>query len=149
MKTPIATLAAVALMLALSSSAHAANFCVSFGSAHIVASGLVLPAKGTCTSFNGFYTNKNGLLLAGEVCKSSNGTTFLFNTFTQFNSQLPDSLVGKWTAASGKGTGTECTSAACNSFTVTVTKCSNVTISGDLSGFDAPGTQPFLTTEEH
>lgn len=137
------------IALSLSSIAHAANFCAAFGGANIVASGLVLPAKGTCTSFNGFYTKPSGLLLAGEVCRSSNGTTFLFNTFTQFNSQLPDSLVGKWSASSGQGKGIECTSAVCNPFTVTVRTCKDVTIPSDLSGLESAVSTPFLTTEDH
>ena len=140
--------AAVALTLFLASSAHAANFCVSFGGAQVIASGLILPVKGTCSAFNGFYANKPGLLLAGDVCRSSNGTTFLFNTFTQFNG-LPDSLAGTWVASSGAGSGKECTSATCLSFNVAVIKCpNNVTVPADLMDIESETSSPDLTTAE-
>jgi hypothetical protein len=141
-------MAGVALTLLLASSAHATNFCVSFGGAQIVASGLILPAKGACSAFNGFFANKAGLLLAGDVCRSSNGTTFLFNTFTQFNA-LPDTLAGTWAASSGAGSGNECSSARCLSFNVAVTKCpNNVKVPADLSGSEAEVFSPALTTGE-
>src|ERR1019366_1636431 len=118
----------------------------SFGGAHVVASGLTIPIKGTCTSFNGFYANQANFLLAGDICKSSDGSTVLFNTFTQFNGK-PDSLVGKWSTSTGTGSGNECNS-TCTAFTVTVTKCpDNVPIPHDLPGFESETSSPFLTAE--
>jgi len=135
-------------MFLLTSTAHANNFCVSFGGARIVASGLTIPVKGTCASFNGFYANKAGLLLAGDICRSSDGTTVLFNTFTQAGG-LPDTLAGKWGASSGAGSGNECSSASCSPFAVTVTKCpSNVTVPANVSDFESEAPSPFPTTEE-
>ena len=106
---------------------HAANFCVSFGGAQVVATGLTLPARGVCVAFNGFTANKAGILLAGDVCRSSNGTIFLFNTFTQ-SQNVPDSLAGSWAASNGTGSGNECSNAGCTSFAVKVTKCGAFTI---------------------
>ncbi len=92
-----------------------------------------MPAKGSCAAFNGFFRNRTGLLLAGDVCRSSNGTTFLFNLFTQ-TAGLTDSLAGTWAAATGKGSGMECFNTPCLSFAVTVTKCpATVTIPADLA----------------
>ncbi len=124
MKSRCASLIVAAMLLAASSS-HAANFCLTLGSAQVVASGLTIPVKGTCASFNGFYRGPSnaGLLLAGDICKSSDGSTVIFNTFTQHNGQ-PDSLVGAWLTAKGTGSGNECTAGAkCLAFAVTVTKC--------------------------
>lgn len=147
MHTRRAAVAAVFLAFFLTSTAHASNFCLSFGSARVVASGLTIPVKGTCTTFNGFYANRPGLLLAGDVCRSSNGTTFLFNTFTQFN-KLPDTLAGTWAASNGAGSGNECSSAGCNSFAVAVTKCPlGVPIPADLPGFESETPSSFLTQE--
>jgi hypothetical protein len=150
----VAAALAAAFTPACASLAHATNFCVSFGGARVVASGLVVPLRGTCTSFNGFYANQANVLLAGDICRSSDNTTVLFNTFTQFNGK-PDSLVGKWSAATGTGFGNECNS-VCTAFTVTVTKCAKVIpIPQDLSDLQSEQ-QPdqgdaapqFLTTEE-
>ncbi len=137
MKMKMATLVAVSLTLLLRSSAYASNFCVSFGGAQVVVSGLVLPAKGTCAAFNGFVANKPGLLMSGDVCRSSDATTFLFNTFTQFNG-LPDSFAGTWSASSGTGSGEECSSSPCIPFAVAVTKCpASVKIPNDVVGFES------------
>ena len=137
MKMKIAGLTVMLLTLTLSSAAYAANFCVSFGGAQVVVSGLILPAKGTCAAFNGFVANKPGLLIAGDVCRSSDATTFLFNTFTQFNG-LPDTFAGTWSAATGTGSGQECSSGPCISFVVAVTKCAaSVKIPKDIVGFDS------------
>lgn len=147
MSTRSTTIAMAAGMLLLASTALAANFCVSFGGAQIIASGLTLPAKGTCTAFNGFYANKAGSLLAGDVCRSSNGSTFLFNTFTQFSGS-PDSIAGTWNASTGKGSGKECFGPPCAAFNVTVTKCpANITVPADLSGFDTKDTESSVTTD--
>ncbi len=125
MKICRAGLAAI-LVLVAASAAHAANVCLTLGQAQVVASGLTIPAKGACASFNGFYRGQNngGLLLAGDICKSSDGTTVFFNTFTQHGNQ-PDSLAGAWVTAKGTGSGKECLAGStnCSAFTVTVTKC--------------------------
>jgi len=122
-----------ALILTQASNVGAANFCASFGPAQAEAIGLTLPGKGSCAAFNGFFRNRPGLLLAGDVCRSSNGTTFLFNLFTQ-TAGLTDSLAGTWAAVTGKGSGMECFNTPCLSFTVTVTKCpATVTIPADLA----------------
>ena len=121
MKIGAVAIVATIFAVVLAGIARASNFCVSFGGAHIVASGLTIPVKGTCLAFNGFYANKAGFLLAGDICKSSDGTTVLFNTFTQFQGK-PDSLVGTWSTSTGTGSGNECNS-TCSAFTVTVTKC--------------------------
>jgi len=148
MKTRGIWIAAGALTLLLASNARATNFSVSFGGAQIVASGLILPVKGACSAFNGFFANKPGLLLAGDVCRSSSGTTFLFNTFTQFNA-LTDTLAGTWAASSGAGSGNECSSARCLAFNVAVIKCPiNVKVPADLSGSEAEVSSPGLTTGE-
>jgi hypothetical protein len=145
MKTKIATLTAMLLTLMLSSAAYAANFCVSFGGAQVVASGLILPAKGTCGAFNGFVANEPGLLIAGDVCRSSDATTFLFNTFTQFNG-APDTFAGTWSASTGTGSGQECSSGPCISFAVAVTKCSaGVKIPKDIVGFDSESSPGAVT----
>jgi hypothetical protein len=137
--------AMAAVILSIASAVHAANFCASFGGAQVAATGLTLPASGNCAAFNGFYRNNKGLLLAGDVCRSSNGTTFLFNLFTQSNG-LPDSLAGTWVASSGKGSGQECFSSPCLSFNVTVTKCpATVTIPANLSSFESE-TSPLSQT---
>lgn len=139
---------AIALTLLLASKAQAANVCFLFGTSKVAASGLVLPAKGTCASFNGFFPNQAGTLLAGDVCRSSNGSTFLFNLFTRFKG-LPDSLVGSWLASSGSGSGTECTSASCQTFGVAVIKCPNsVPIPSSAPGFEAESSAAFLTAEQ-
>jgi hypothetical protein len=127
MKRGIIIGSAFAVFLCLSSIADAANFCATFGGAQVVATGLTLPAKGTCVAFNGFTANKAGVLLAGDVCRSSNGTTFLFNTFTQ-SQNVPDSLAGSWAASDGTGTGNECSNTGCTSFAVKVTKCGAITV---------------------
>jgi hypothetical protein len=146
MKIRSTTVAAATLMLFLASAAYATSVCLFFGTAHIVASGLTIPVKGTCASFNGYYANQAGFLLAGDICKSSDGTTVLFNTFTQFSGK-PDSLVGKWATSTGSGSGTECNS-ACTAFPVTVTKCaSNVPVPTDLPGFESDVSSTFLTQE--
>jgi len=145
--------AVVALIVTLGSDVHAANFCASFGSvnpAQAEAVGLTLPAKGSCAAFNGFYRNRAGILLAGDVCRSSNGTTFLFNLFTQTSNGLTDTLTGTWSAATGRGLGRECFSTPCLSFSVAVTKCpANVTIPvpADISGFQAETSSPMTTDE--
>jgi hypothetical protein len=145
MKMKMAMLAGVSLALLLRSTAYATNFCVSFGGAQVVASGLVLPAKGNCAAFNGFIANKPGLLMSGDVCRSSDATTLLFNTFTQFNG-LPDSFAGTWSASNGTGSGEECSSGPCISFAVAVTKCpANVKIPNDVVGFEAEDSAPALT----
>jgi hypothetical protein len=147
MKTKTASLACTIVALAIAASAHAANLCVSFGGAHIVASGATVPVKGTCASFNGFYANKAGFLLAGDICKSSDGTTVRFNTFTQFQGK-PDSLVGSWSTSNGSGSGNECTSTGCNAFAVTVTKCpTKVVVPADVPGFEVETSSTFLTEE--
>ncbi len=139
---------AIALTFLLTSKALASNVCFLFGTSTVAASGLILPTKGTCTSFNGFFPNQPGTLLAGDVCRSSNGSTFLFNLFTRFNS-LPDSLVGSWLASSGSGSGTECTSARCLTFAVTVIKCpNNVTIPHNAPGAEAESSAAFLSEEQ-
>jgi hypothetical protein len=127
MKHGIAIGSAIALLLQLSSIANASNFCASFGMAKVVASGLTLPPKDTCVAFNGFIANQPGVLLAGDVCRSSNGATFLFNTFTQ-SQNLPDSLAGTWSASTGSGLGKECSNNGCTSFAVTVTKCGAISV---------------------
>ena len=135
-------------MLAWVSAAHAANFCVSFGGGHAVASGFVVPTKGTCSAFNGYYMNRPGFLLAGDLCRSSDGTTFLFNLFTQLNS-MPDSIAGTWVAANGTGSGKECTSANCFPFDVKVTKCpTNAPIPKPAPGFHSESSSSFLTEEQ-
>ena len=138
------------LALLTTSTARASNFCLSFGAAKVVASGLTIPAKGTCAAFNGYYLKKPGFLLAGDVCKSSDGTTVLFNTFTQFNG-LPDSLVGSWSTSSGTGSGNECTSANCLAFGVAVTKCPNSVpvpaVRADLLNFESRSASTFSTQE--
>ena len=103
MKARLAGLIA-AFALVVASSARAANVCLTLGAAQIVASGLTIPAKGACTSFNGFFRGKDnaGKLLAGDICKSSDGTSVMFNTFTQQNFQ-PDSLVGSWSTSTLAG----------------------------------------------
>lgn len=124
MKLRLATLVAI-LALGAGSSAHAANVCLSLGAAQVVASGLTIPAKGTCAAFNGFFRGKDkaGMLLAGDICKSTDGSTVMFNTFTQQNSQ-PDSLIGSWSTSTLSGTGRECVAGAtCLSFPVKLTKC--------------------------
>jgi len=142
------SVSALALTLLLASKAQASNVCFFFGTSTVAASGLILPAKGTCTSFNGFFPNQAGTLLAGEVCRSSNGSTFLFNLFTRFNS-LPDSLVGSWLASSGSGSGTECTSANCLTFGVAVIKCpNNVPIPASAPGRAADPSSAFITEEQ-
>ncbi len=144
MKVGVAAVVAVILMMWLSAIAQATNFCVSFGTAHIVASGLTIPVKGTCFAFNGFYANKAGFLLAGDICKSSDGTTVLFNTFTQFQGK-PDSLVGTWSTSNGMGSGNECNS-SCVAFSVAVTKCpAKVTVPAERTGFEAEAPANFLT----
>jgi hypothetical protein len=141
----ITATAMAAVILSIGSAAHAANFCASFGAAQVAATGLTLPASGNCAAFNGFYRNNKGLLLAGDVCRSSNGTTFLFNLFTQSNG-LPDSLAGTWVASSGKGSGQECFASPCLSFSVTVTKCpATLTIPANLSSFESE-TSPLSQT---
>jgi|HubBroStandDraft_6_1064221.scaffolds.fasta_scaffold1213190_1 hypothetical protein len=140
--------ALAALMLFLATAAHAANFCASFGAAQVVASDLTLPAKGTCAAFNGFYRNPTnaGLLLAGDVCRSSNGTTYLFNLFTQ-HAGLTDSLAGSWSTSNGKGSGQECFATPCLAFSVTVTKCpATVTIPASVSDLQAGTAAPSLTS---
>ena len=147
MKTKTATLTAMLLTLILSPAAYAANFCVSFGGAQVVASGLILPAKGSCAAFNGFIANKPGLLIAGDVCRSSDATTFLFNTFTQFNG-LPDSFAGTWAASTGAGSGQECSSGPCISFVVAVTKCpTGVKVPNDVVGSELADPSSAVTTE--
>lgn len=134
------------LVLMLSSAAYAANFCVSFGGAQVVASGLILPAKGTCAAFNGFVANEPGLLIAGDICRSSDATTFLFNTFTQFNG-VPDTFAGTWSVSTGTGSGHECSSGPCLSFAVAVTKCpAGVKVPKDIAGFDSDSAPAALTT---
>jgi hypothetical protein len=135
-----------ALMLFLAPAAHAANFCASFGAAQVVASGLTLPAKGTCAAFNGFYRNFAGVLLAGDVCRSSSGTTYLFNLFTQHNG-VADSLAGTWNASTGTGSGNECFATPCLSFSVKVTKCpATVTIPASISDLQSETASPTPTT---
>jgi hypothetical protein len=139
---------AVVLTLAFVPAGHATNFCVSLGGGHAVASGFITPAKGTCSPFNGYYTNRAGFLLAGDLCRSSDGTTFLFNLFTQLNS-MPDSIAGTWLAATGAGSGKECTSANCFPFDVKVTKCPNsVPIPKAASGFHSESSASFLSEEQ-
>ena len=124
MKARLAGLIA-AFALVVASPARAANVCLTLGAAQIVVSGLTIPAKGACTSFNGFFRGKEnaGKLLAGDICKSSDGTSVMFNTFTQQNFQ-PDSLVGSWSTSTLAGSGRECTAgASCLPFTVKLTKC--------------------------
>ena len=140
MKPRLASLIAV-LALVVAPSAHAANVCLTLGAAQVVASGLTVPAKGTCTSFNGFFRGQDrvGMLLAGDICKSSDGTSVMFNTFTQRNGQ-PDSLIGSWSPSTLTGSGRECIAgaASCFAFNVTLTKCpANVRILPALaaSGF--------------
>jgi hypothetical protein len=134
--------------LVLVPAAHAANFCVSFGGGHAVANGFITPAKGSCSSFNGYYTNRAGFLLAGDLCRSSDGTTFLFNLFTQLNS-MPDSIVGTWLAANGTGSGNECTSANCFPFAVKVTKCpTSVPIPKVAPGLHSESSSSFLSEEQ-
>jgi len=143
------TAAAIALTLVLASAAEAANFCVSLGGGHAVASDFIVPTKGICTAFNGFYSNLPGVLLAGDLCRSSDGTTFLFNLFTQVNG-MPDSIVGTWSSTNGKGSGKECTSASANclTFDVAVTRCpGNVPIPHNAPGFEAESSSSFLTQE--
>jgi hypothetical protein len=133
--------AVAAVILSTASAAYAANFCALFGGAQVVGSGLILPASGTCAAFNGFYSSGTGLL-AGDVCRSSNGTTFLFNLFTQYKG-VPDSLAGTWVASSGKGSGLECFTSPCLSFNVTVKKCpATVTIPANLSRFELEAPPP-------
>ena len=146
MKMKMATLAAVLLTLLLRSTAYATNFCVSFGNAQVVASGLILPAKGTCAAFNGFFPKKPGLLIAGDVCRSSDATTLLFNLFSQFNG-LPDSFAGTWSASTGTGSGQECSSGPCTSFAVAVTKCPAIEpIPKDVVGFESEDSASGITT---
>lgn len=123
MKKTTNALAALAIVLLAGSAAHATNFCATFGIADVVASGLSIPGKGTCKAFNGFISNE-GLLLAGDICTSSDGTTVLFNVFTQVGAE-PDSIAGTFGPSTGTGTGNECVGAnsGCDSFSVTVTKC--------------------------
>jgi hypothetical protein len=121
MKMIVATAGVLAFALSLTSAAFGGNFCANFGSAQIVASGLSIPGKGTCKAFNGFISNEPGLLLAGDVCKSSDGTTILFNTFTQLGTTY--TLAGTWAASSGIGSGNQCSPSACVPFDVTVAKC--------------------------
>ncbi len=133
-----------AIILLIASAAHAANFCALFGSAQVVASGLTLPASGSCAAFNGFYSG-SARLLAGDVCRSSNGTTFLFNLFTQYMGTT-DSLAGTWVASSGKGSGQECFTSPCLSFNVTVKKCpATLTIPANLSSFESEAPPPSQT----
>ncbi len=141
------SIVAAVLTFLVASTSRAANFCLSFGAAHAVASGFVVPTKGTCTSFNGFYSNRAGVLLAGEVCRSSDGTTFLFNLFTQHNS-MPDSIAGTWSSSNGQGSGNECTSANCFPFGVAVTKCTNVTIPHNAPGAETESSAGFLSQEQ-
>jgi len=145
MKTRTAPIAAVALVLLLTSTAHAKNFCVTFGGADVAASGLTIPANGACTAFNGFISNEPGVLLAGDLCKSSDGTTVLFNTFSEFGTQT-DSLAGTWATASGSGSGNECFGGSCSTFTVTVIKCpKSVPVPDVLSGPESEAPSSFLT----
>jgi hypothetical protein len=125
MRKTTSTLAALAIVLAVASAADATNFCASFGIGDVVASGLSIPGKGTCKAFNGFIVNEAGVLLAGDICTSSDGSTVLFNLFTQFDSE-PDSIAGTFSSSTNTGTGNECVAAntsGCGSFDVTVTKC--------------------------
>ena len=131
------TVAVIALTFFIAPAANAANFCLAFGTARVAASGLTLPVKGACAAFNGFYLGRSGFLLAGEVCRSSDGSTYLFNTFTQFMGR-PDSLVGTWAASSGNGSGTECSTAPCVTFAVAVIKCpNNVNVPSALLNFES------------
>jgi hypothetical protein len=136
MKTKIALIASLFLMLSLTANANAKNLCASFGTADVVGVNFTVPAKGTCKTINGLILSLD-LLLVGNVCRTSDNTTVRFNTFTQFIAA--DSLTGSWNASTGLGTGTECTINSCSTFAVTVTTCpSHVTIPTAVSGPEAP-----------
>jgi hypothetical protein len=121
-KIIVATASILAFALSLTSAAVGGNLCVNFGGAAVVASGLSIPGKGNCKAFNGFIPSE-GFLLAGDICKSSDGTTVLFNTFTQVTGGA-DTLAGSWATSTGQGTGNECPpGSACSPFPVSVTKC--------------------------
>lgn len=121
MKRRIA-ISAIVLTLLGASAAHAKNYCATWGSAHVDAVGLLPLKKGTCKSFNGFLENAP-LLLAGDACASSDGTTILFNTFAQLGVNGADSIAGSFSASTGSGSGNECFGGSCFAFTVTMVTC--------------------------